>query len=111
VKHGVPQGSVLGSFLCHVCINDIMKVTNTKEEYDDDNNNKSAVILFVDGTSLIITSSNPTNFIHDISGTFTSINNWFKTNLLSLKFEKTSFMQFLTRIIHTLPLVFAAIII
>jgi len=28
---------------------------------------------------------------------FTKINNWFKANLLSLSFEKTSFMQFLTK--------------
>jgi hypothetical protein len=50
----------------------------------------------VDDTSLIITRFNPTNFIKDMHGTFTDINNWFKANLLSLNFEKTSFKQFLT---------------
>jgi len=31
----------------------------------------------VDNTSLIITSSIPTDFIKDINGTFTDISNWF----------------------------------
>jgi len=35
---------------------------------------------------LLNTSPNPTNFIKDINGTFTKINNWFKANLLSPTF-------------------------
>jgi hypothetical protein len=51
----------------------------------------------VDDTSLLITSSNPTNFVQDINVTFTDIHNWFKVNLLTLHFEKPNFMQFLTK--------------
>jgi len=57
VKHGVPQRPVLGQLLFLLYINDIMKITNTK-----DKNNKSKLVLFAEDT-LIITSPNPTNFI------------------------------------------------
>ena len=72
-----------------------MKIASTK-----DDNNKSKLVLFLDDTSLIITSPNPTNCIKDINGAFTDINNWFKANLLPLNFEKTSLIQFLTNSSH-----------
>jgi len=88
----VPQGSILGPLLFLLYINDVTKITNTK-----DNNNKSKLVLSADDTSLIITSPNPTNFIQNINGAFTNINNWFKANLLSLNFEKTRLIQFLNK--------------
>ena len=91
LKHGVLQGSIFGP-LFFLYINDIMKITITK-----DNNNKSTLALFVDDTSLIIISPNPTNFIKDINGALTNINNWIIGNLLSLNFDKTSLIQFLTK--------------
>jgi hypothetical protein len=33
----------------------------------------------------------------DVPTKFTDINNWFKVNLLTLNFEKTNFMQFITK--------------
>jgi hypothetical protein len=47
-------------------VNDITKITNTK-----DDNNKSKLVLFCGWYSL-----NPTNFIKDINGAFTNINNF-----------------------------------
>jgi len=76
-----------------------MKIIITK-----DNNNKSTLTLFADDTSLIITSPNPTNFIKDINGALTNINNWIKANLLSLNFEKTSLIQFLTKNSSHIPI-------
>ena len=72
VKHGVLQGSLLGPLLILQYINDITRITSTK-----DDNNKSKLVLFPDDTSLIITSPNPINFIKDINGVFTGTNNWF----------------------------------
>ena len=85
------QCSIFGPLLYLLYINYITKITNTK-----DNNTKSKLVLFADDTSLITTSPNPTNFIKDINGAFTNMNNWFKANLMSLNFEKTSLIQFLT---------------
>ena len=76
-----------------------MKITSTK-----DNNIKSKLVLFAEDTSLIITSPNPTNFIQNINGAFTNINNWFKANLLSLNFEKTRLIQFLNKKSSHIPI-------
>jgi hypothetical protein len=45
IKHGELQGSILGQFLFLRYINDIMKITSTK-----DDNNKSKLVSFPDDT-------------------------------------------------------------
>ena len=94
----MPQGSVLGPFFSLLYINDITKITITKD------NNKSKLVLFADNTRIIITIPNPTNFIKDINGAVTDINNWIKANFLSLNFEKTSLIQFLTNNSSHIPI-------
>jgi hypothetical protein len=91
IRHGV-------LFLFLLYINDITAITHAK-----DDNSKSQLFLFADDTSLLITSSNPKNFIEDINVTFTDINNWFKVNLLTLNFEETNLMQFLTKNTSHIP--------
>ena len=87
IKHGVPQGSVLGPLLFIVYINDlsltISKLANT--------------ILFADDTSIIISNSNQDEFKTNINSVMNEIMNWFQINLLTLNCNKTHFIQFLTK--------------
>jgi len=87
VKHGVPQGLVLGPLLFLKYINDlsltISKLANP--------------ILFADDTSIIISNTNPEEFKNNINSVMTEITNWFQSNLLTLNCNKTNFMQFLTK--------------
>jgi len=87
VKHGVPQGLVLGPLLFLIYINDlslrISKLANP--------------ILFADDTSVIISNTNPEEFKNNINSVMTEITNWFQSNLLTMNCNKTHFMQFLTK--------------
>jgi hypothetical protein len=58
---------------------------------------KSKPILFADDTSIIVTNSNPTDFISDIMTVFEYLNHWFRTSSLSLNVDKTNLMQFATK--------------
>ena len=82
VKHGVPQGLVLGPLLFLIYINDlsltISKLANP--------------ILFADDTSIIISNTNPEEFKNTINSVMTEIINWFQSNLLTLNCNKTHFL-------------------
>jgi hypothetical protein len=83
IRHGVPQGSILGPLLFLLYVNDLPKIVKDNAEIDD--------------TSIIITSLNPTNFTNSANKILQDINKWFTTNLLSLNAEKTQYMQFVTK--------------
>jgi len=87
VKHGVPQGSILGPLLFLIYINDlsrtISKLANT--------------ILFADDTSIIVSNSNQDEFKTNINSVMYETMNWFQSNLLTLNCNKTHFLQFLTK--------------
>ena len=88
MKHGVPQGSVLGPLLYLIYINDfsltISKIANP--------------ILFADDTSIIISNTSPEEFKSNVSWVLIETINWFQSNLLTLNCNKTHFLQFLTKI-------------
>jgi hypothetical protein len=84
IKHGVPQGSILGPLLFLLYINDLPKTIN----------DKTIPILFADDTSLLVTSPNLNDFQANINTAFHCINEWFKVNLLSINFSKTHYIQF-----------------
>ena len=86
IKHGVPQGSVLGPLFFLFYINDLPKVVNTT----------SQPILFPDDTSIIVSNPNSVNFKKDLISSFEQLNMWFNTNLLLLNFNKTQYLQFKT---------------
>jgi hypothetical protein len=53
-------------------------------------------VLFADDTSMIISKSDPKEFINTISRNIIKINEWFKSNS-SLNIDKTYFVQFCTK--------------
>jgi hypothetical protein len=81
----VPQGSILGTLLFLLYINDLPKIINKE----------SVTILLADDTSTLFMHSNPTDFNTNNHKVFEISNKWFKANLLSLNFEKTQLIQFI----------------
>ena len=84
IKYAVPQGSILGPLIFLVYINDLSKAVE----------HKALPILFADDTSILLTSPTNTQLQRDFNEIFTQLNKWFKLNLLSLNFDKTSFIHF-----------------
>jgi len=84
IKYGVPQGSILGPLLFLAYINDLPKAVE----------HKAFPILFADDTSILLTSPNNIQMPSDFNAVFERLNKWFKSNLLFLNFDKSSFIQF-----------------
>jgi len=59
------------------------------------------LVLYTDNTSKI-TSPSSAEFSTKVNTVFADINEWFRSNLLSLKFDKTHFLQFQTKNSHKL---------
>jgi hypothetical protein len=72
VKHGVPQGSILGPLFFLLFINDLPSVTSKN----------TTLVLYADDTNLIITGSNPVHFSTEVNTVCDDINEWFRSNLM-----------------------------
>jgi len=83
VSCGVPQGSILGPLLFIIYTNDIPRCL----QY-------SHPILFADDTTIYLTRKNVTELYQIINNELDSLNEWFKTNRLSLNVKKTNYMLF-----------------
>ena len=77
IKCGVPQGSILGSILFILYINDLTQVSN-----------KLKNIMFADDTNLFLTGKSITDVEHQMNIELVAINTWFQANLLSLNVKK-----------------------
>jgi len=78
VRHGVPQGSVLGSLLFLLYIIYLPKIINKT----------SAPIIFADDTGILFTHSILIDFNKNIHIIFTTLNKWLRANQLSLNLIK-----------------------
>jgi hypothetical protein len=87
VRHGVPQGSILGPLLFLLYINDLPKIIHKT----------SAPIIFADNTSVLFAHSNLTDLNKNICIVFTTLNKWLTANQLSLNFNKTNCLHFTTK--------------
>jgi hypothetical protein len=96
VRHGVPQGSVLGPLLFNVYINDfpciISKVSDT--------------ILFADDTKILISSNNFTELNSKLNAVLHCISKWFQNNQLVLNLNKTHLVKFASSKSPSYPLCF-----
>jgi hypothetical protein len=87
VRHGVPQGSILGPLLFLLYINDLPKIINKT----------SAPVIFADDTSILFADSNLIDLNKNICTVFTTLNKWLRANQLSLNFNKTNYVHFTTK--------------
>jgi hypothetical protein len=74
VEHRVSQGLILGPLLFLLYINGLPNILT----------NKANIILYADDTSVIASNPSSQDFKININEVFVDINEWFKTNLLSL---------------------------
>ena len=84
IKHGVPQGSILGPLLFLVYINDLPFTIR----------NLSQSVLFADDTSVIVKSKDFEGLESRLNTVLNCMCEWFEANKLSLNLEKSNVIKF-----------------
>ena len=83
IKCGVPQGSVLGPLLFLIYINDIANCSKIGK-----------IRIFADDTSAFVEGTKVNEVISNSEILMNDLNNWFKSNKLTLSTNKSCFILF-----------------
>ncbi|GFG38975.1 hypothetical protein Cfor_07998 [Coptotermes formosanus] len=86
VRHGVPQGSVLGPLFFNVYTNDFPCIISKVSD----------IILFADDTNILISSNNFTELHSKLNAVLRCIPKWFQNNQLVLNLNKTHLVKFIS---------------
>jgi len=78
----IPQSSILGPLFFSLYINDLPNIIAEPLK----------PVLFAVDTSVIIANLSPSKFKEVINNIIDDINDWFRSNSLSLNFDKTYFV-------------------
>ena len=83
IRCGVPQGSILGPLLFLIYVNDLNKSST-----------KLQPIMFADDTNLFYSHKNINVLFNTVNKELEKIDEWFKSNKLSLNVKKTNYIFF-----------------
>ena len=83
IKHGVPQGSILGPLLFIIYINDLPQISRLAK-----------FILYADDANIIITGKSMHEITTELSRITPILVNWVQRNGLALNLKKTNYMLF-----------------
>jgi len=83
IKHGVPQGSILGPLLFIIYINDMPKISTHLK-----------FVLYADDANILITGQNVEEVVQKVNKLSPLLLNWVDNNGLALNLKKTCYMLF-----------------
>ena len=83
VVYGVPQGSILGSLLFLLCINDLPQALKLFDP-----------IMFADDTNLFYSGKDIHSLFNTVNNDLSNISHWFNSSKSSLNADKTKFTLF-----------------